>query len=118
MREPPAIEAYGGGGFRIAGRRCEGSVLILDDEVRPFRPRRLEETTAEDFAPAISRPEVSEFVLLGTGARLAPAPKAVREALQEVGIGLEVMSTGEACRLYNLLAAEGRRIAAALILVD
>ena len=56
-------------------------------------------------------------MLLGTGETVSPAPRTVREALQAAGIGLEVMSTPEACRLYNVLAAEGRRIACALIAI-
>jgi uncharacterized protein len=58
-----------------------------------------------------------EFVVLGLGSQIAPPPKAVREALAGARIGLEVMDTPSAVRLYNVLASEGRRIAAALIAV-
>lgn len=115
MREAPAIDAYGGGGFRISGVRREGSVLIFEDQVAPFAPRAVGELTTADFKPVLERPTACEFVLLGAGPTPRPAPRVVREALWAAGVGLEVMSTAEACRLYNVLASEGRLIAAALI---
>jgi len=54
-------------------------------------------------------------VLLGTGARNGLPPRAVRDGLRAAGIGLEFMDTPAAARLYNVLTAEGRRLAAALI---
>lgn len=118
MREPPSVDAFGGGGFRVGGERIEGSVLILNDDAGPWSPVALAALNTDDFAPVLSAPrEAVEFVLLGTGARIAPAPRPVREALAAAGVGLEVMSTPEACRLYNVLARDGRRIAAALIAV-
>ncbi len=118
MREPPAVEAYGGGGFRVTGERIEGSVLILDDTTRPWAPRALAALTPDDFAEVLAAPRAAvEFVLLGCGARIGPAPRSVRETLAVANLGLEVMSTAEACRLYNVLSRDGRRIAAALLAV-
>lgn len=118
MREAPAIDAYGGGGFRIRGERHDGSVLIFEDRVRPFAPTRLEDLQVEDLGAVLERPSACEFLLLGTGKTLRPAPRAVRETLWSRGLGIEVMSTAEACRLYNVLASEGRLVAAALIALD
>jgi uncharacterized protein len=116
-RQAPAIDGLGGGGFRIAGVRHEGSVLILDDQVRPWNARSLAELGPEHFAQVLSERGAAEFVLLGTGASQGLPPRSVREALQAARIGLEFMDTGAACKLYNYLASEGRRIAAALIAV-
>ena len=118
MRTAPGVEAYGGGGFRIAGDRFEGGVLILDDVVHLWPVSDLKGVTPESLAPvfAIGLAAV-EFVLIGTGATLMPAPRAIRDAVQKAGLGLEVMNTPEACRLYNLMAEDGRRVAAALIAV-
>jgi uncharacterized protein len=116
LREPPAIEAYGGGGFRVNGLRIEGSILILDDLARPWPVASLAELTPQHFDAALTAgPAVVEFVLLGAGAVVAPPPRAVREAMAAAGMGLEVMDTPAACRLYNVLARDGRRLAAALI---
>lgn len=118
MREPPAVEAYGGGGFRVAGQRIDGSLLILDDAARPWPPAALADLTPADFAEVLAASRAAvEFVLLGCGPRVAPAPRPVREALAAAGLGLEVMSTPEASRLYNVLSRDGRRIAAALLAV-
>ena len=118
LRQPPSIDAYGAGGFRVSGERVEGSILILGDVVHPWpvtslaglRPGQIEAVLAA------GRREV-EFLLLGVGARNAPPPADLRKALQAAGIGLEVMDTPAAARVYNVLAAEGRRLAAAIIAV-
>lgn len=117
-RDAPQVDAYGDGGFRLSGARHEGSVLILQDEARSWSVTSMAELTPESFAEvlAVGRRDV-EFVLLGTGKANALPPKAVREALQKAGIGLEFMDTAAAARVYNVLTAEGRRLACALIAV-
>jgi len=118
VRVAPGIEAYGGGGFRVAGERFEGSILILDDVVRLWPALDLKSLTPALFAPVIEAGlQAVEFVLLGAGLTVAPAPRSIREAMQAAGFGLEVMSTVEASRLYNLMAEDGRRVAAALIAI-
>ncbi len=118
LRQPPAIEGYGGGGFRVGGNWVAGSVLILDDVARPWPVSAPAELTPSDFGAVIAAgAAVVEFVLLGTGPAMAPPPKAVRLALHDAGLGIELMDTLAAVRLYNVLAQEGRRVAAALIAV-
>ena len=118
LRQPPVIEAFGGGGFRIAGERCEGSVLILDDAAQPWPVAAMAALQPAHLRAILDAPrEVVELILLGAGPTVALAPRAVREAVQAAALGLEVMSTPEACRMYNYLAGEGRRVAAALIAV-
>lgn len=118
IRQPPSIDAYGGGGFRVAGERREGSLLILADEPRAWPVASAAELTPEHFAEVIAAGARDvEFVLLGIGPSARPAPRPVREALQAAGIGLEVMDTPAAARVYNVIVGEGRRIAAALIAV-
>jgi uncharacterized protein len=117
-RAAPSIEAYGDGGFRLSGERHEGSLLIVGDEPRAWAVGDLAELTLAALQPvmAAGRAEV-EFVLLGVGARNALPPREVREGLRAAGIGLEFMDTPAAARLYNVLTAEGRRVAAALIAI-
>lgn len=117
-RDAPSIDAYGDGGFRLSGVRHEGSVLILGDQAQPWPVRTLAELDEEALATVIAAGrQAVEFVLLGTGARNALPPKVAREALQKAGIGLEFMDTPTAARMYNVLTAEGRRLAAALIAI-
>jgi uncharacterized protein len=118
LRQPPVIEAFGGGGFRIDGQRHDGSVLILADTVHAWPARVLGDATPTALQPALTAsPELVELILLGAGSAMALAPKALRQAATLANLGLEVLSTPEACRMYNYLAGEGRRVAAALIAV-
>ena len=118
IRRPPSIDAYGGGGFRVSGERVEGSILILNDTLRPWPVATREALGVEDIAEVLAAgSRAVEFLLLGIGPKAAPPPPEVRKALQAAGMGLEVMDTATAARLYNVLAAEGRRLAAALIAI-
>jgi uncharacterized protein len=118
LRQPPAIDSYGAGGFRVSAERYEGSILILDDTVRPWPVRSLAELEPHHFHDVVSAGLGRvEIVLLGTGLQTVIAPRPVRDAMAAAGLGLEVMNTPEACRLYNVLAMDGRRVAAALLAV-
>jgi uncharacterized protein len=117
-RDAPVIEAFGAGGFRLSGVRYEGSVLILQDEARPWPVTDLADLALADFEPVLAAGTAEvEFVLLGVGPRNALPPRAVRDGLKAAGIGCEFMDTPGAARLYNYLTSEGRRVAAALIAV-
>ena len=117
-RNAPSIDAYGHGGFRLAGERHEGSVLILKDEPRSWVVKSMADLSLADLQPVLDAGSAEvEFVLLGTGAHSALPAREIREGLRAAGIGLEFMDTPAAARLYNLLTSEGRRVAAALIAV-
>lgn len=92
--------------------------LIVSPEqlLTDWPPQTLAELQAEHWASVLAlRPEV---VLLGTGARLVFPPPAVLSACYQAGIGVEVMDTGAACRTFNILAAEGRNVVAALLQIE
>jgi len=116
LRQPPAIESYGAGGFRVAGAWRPGSLLIVQDQPSDWRPASLAEVGVEDFAAVLTAPVGAvEFVLLGTGAVQALPSRAVRDALRAAGLGLEFMASDTATRLHNVLSSEGRLFATALI---
>ena len=118
MRQPPAIDGFGGGGFRVAGVWRPGSLLILADEPRDWRPASLAELTQADLEAVIAAPAGTvEFVLLGTGRAQSLPPPPVREALRAAGLGLEFMASDAAAKLHNVLASEGRLFATALIAI-
>ncbi|MBP7703916.1 MAG: hypothetical protein KA105_01370 [Caulobacter sp.] len=117
LRQPPSVDAWGGGGFRVAGDWRPGSLLILDDTARPWPAVSLAELSMDHFAEVLANRSAVEFVLLGTGLTQGLPPRAVRDGLKAAGIGLEFMSTEAAARTYNIVASEGRRVAAALIAV-
>jgi uncharacterized protein len=118
LRQPPSIDAYGGGGFRVSGQRVEGSILILNDILSPWPVSAMAELDPASIAPILAAGIAQvEFLLLGIGPKVAPPPPALRQALQAAGMGLEVMDTATASRVYNVLVSEGRRLAAALIAI-
>lgn len=117
-RDAPTIDAYGDGGFRLAGARHEGSVLILADEARAWDVAAMADLQLSDFQAVLDAGvQAVEFVLLGTGPRNALPPREVRDGLRAAGLGLEFMDTAAAAKLYNLLTSEGRKLAAALIAI-
>lgn len=114
----PPIDAFGDGGFRVAGARREGHILIIDGTTKAWSvdadPRAM---TPGDFKAFLDRADKPDMVVLGLGDRLVHPPAEVRKAFREAGVGLEVLDTATACRTYNLLAGEARRVCAALIAV-
>jgi uncharacterized protein len=112
------IEAYGNGGFRFADMSHRGSILCLPSGIHGWEPANPEALTEADFGKLLAEAGDVQILLVGTGKELRPLPKALREALRAAGISSDPMSTGAAVRTYNVLLAEERAVAAALIAVD
>jgi uncharacterized protein len=110
------IEAYGGGGFVIAGARIASSVLVWPDRAAAWRAVAAADIGEQSLAPLFAAP-LPEILIVGCGPRFLPAPVALRAAIRARGPALEWMDTGAACRTFNVLLAEGRPVAAALIAV-
>jgi uncharacterized protein len=108
------IESYGPAGFRVSGAVHAGSILVFPDRTEAWPVAALAELTPGHFDALAAHGDV-EIVLLGCGARMGLVPAALRQALRDMGIVLDPMDTGAACRTYNVLLAEERRVAAALI---
>jgi uncharacterized protein len=89
-------------------------VLILPDRTIEWPVGALAELTEASLAEVARHGEI-DILILGTGARMGPVPGALRVALKQSGVVIEPMDTGAACRTYNVLIAEDRRVAAALI---
>ncbi len=113
------IAAHGGGGFAFAGMRHRGSILATPTGVRPLSAATLDDlgegALTALFEELAERPGSIEFFIVGAGERLAPAPKPLRTALREAGLRFDIMATGPALRVYNVMQSERRRVAAALI---
>jgi uncharacterized protein len=105
------IERYGPSGFRVSGTIYLGPVIVFPDRTEAWTEAVV---TAEALAPVVAHGGV-ELLLLGLGRRMAPIAQAVRLSLKAAGIAVEPMDTGAACRTYNVLLAEDRRVAAALL---
>lgn len=114
----PPIDAYGNGGFRFADMSHRGSILILPSGVYGWEVAEPAELGVGSFSRVFAEGRSIELLVLGIGPSLRWPPDAVRTAFRAQGIGLEVMDTGAAARTYNVLLAEDRAVAAALIAVD
>ncbi|RLJ60254.1 uncharacterized protein BCF46_0452 [Litoreibacter meonggei] len=104
----PPIDGYGPGFFRIGGEVVQGGQLLLPTE-------RFAWGGFDDRETILSRAKLLDVLFIGTGPEITHIPKALRDALDEVEIGVELMATPTACRTYNVLLSEGRRVGAALI---
>ncbi len=111
------IDAYGNGGFRFAGMSHRGSLLLLPSGVHAWPVIGFDGLAAADFARVFGEAETIDFLLLGTGSRQHFPSTEIRDAFAAADLGLEMMNTGAACRTYNVLLAEQRAVAAALIAV-
>ncbi|MFO0997470.1 MAG: Mth938-like domain-containing protein [Alphaproteobacteria bacterium] len=111
----PLIDSYGPGRFRVGGIDYAGSILVLPTGAAPWPVATLPALSIESLAPITAPGAGVDILLLGCGARPAAVAPALRQALKSARVALEAMDTGAACRTYNLLAGEGRRVAAALI---
>jgi len=102
------VDGYGPGFFRIGGAVIHGAVLVLPDGVCGW-------DGFADPAPLLAAADQLDVVFVGTGADIAHLPDAFRTALENAGLGVEPMSSPAACRTFNILLSEGRRVALALL---
>lgn len=112
------IQGYGGGGFRIGGEALSGSVVVLPDRSFAWPVRSYEELSVASFGELLAADSAIEVLLIGCGARMGMPRPDIRDALKEHAIVPEWMDTGAACRTFNVLLAEDRAVAAALIAVE
>ena len=105
------IRTYGPGRFLIGEREWRQAVLVTPTLTVAWQAVSAEELAVDLLKDA---PQV-EVLVVGCGARSVFVAPTKRSAFRDAGVGLEVVDTGAACRIYNVLLAEGRRVAAALI---
>lgn len=112
------IDAYGAGGFRFAGMSHRGSLLCLPDGIHGWPVVRAEEIDRQSLAPVFAQSDRIDVLIVGTGVDLVPLLRPLKTELSAARIVAEPMSTGAAVRTFNVLLAEERAVAAALIAVD
>lgn len=110
------IRSYAPGSVTINDRMYTQSLIVTPDRVVDWPPASFNDLSAAHFEMlAELRPEV---MILGTGTKLRFPPTSLTRALVEANVGLEVMDTGAACRTYNILMGDGRRVVAALLMIE
>jgi uncharacterized protein len=113
------IESYGDGRFRVTGAVHQGSILVFPDRTLAWPITESAALTEESLAGVAAAGDAGaiDLLLIGCGARMSLIPAKLRAGLRAHGVVIESMDTGAAARTYNVLAAEGRKVAAALIAV-
>jgi uncharacterized protein len=109
------IRAFEPGRVRIGQQWWTGNLIVTAEAiVSDWQPDRPERVTAADLAPALAHNP--ELVIVGAGTGAICPDVALMQEMAALSVGLEYMQTAAACRTYNVLVHEGRRVAAALIL--
>jgi uncharacterized protein len=107
------VTGFGPGWVRVGTQEYRSGIVLTPDAVTVWSPTGFDALTEADFAGLLAH--TPEIVLLGTGSTLRfPHPRLTR-TIAEARVGLEVMDTPAACRTFNILAGEGRKVVAALI---
>jgi uncharacterized protein len=113
-----AIDAYGNGGFRFAGMSHKGSLLCLPTGMQAWDVAVASGLSLESLAPVFEAADRIDVLFIGLGSDIAPIDPAIRAALRQHQVIVEAVGTGGAVRTYNVLLAEQRSVAAALIAVE
>jgi len=113
----PFIQGYGAGRFRVGGTLLTGSVIVLPDRAEPWAVTDPGAVTLASLAPVVAAASSLDLLLLGCGAAPFIPAAELRDELRRLGVTVEAMDTGAACRTFNVLLAEDRRVVAALIAV-
>ncbi len=107
--ERQVIQSYGDGGFRVSNARHDGAIIVTAGRTIAWADAGIATLAPDSIAAEI------DVLVIGCGARAAFVTPAMREAFKRRGVALEVADTPAACRTYNILLSEGRRVAAALL---
>ena len=102
------VDGYGPGFFRIGGEVVQGAVIILPSGISGWGG-------FYDRARLLEKADEIDVLFIGTGAEIAPIPRDLRTALEAAGLGVEIAASPAACRTYNVLLAEGRRVGLAAL---
>lgn len=111
------IDAHGNGGFRFADMSHRGSLLLLPSGIYGWEMDETMPLSVENFRRVLDDAADIEVLLVGTGSKLRPLPAELKAALKAKGIASDPMGTGAAIRTFNIMLAEQRAVAAALIAV-
>ncbi|WP_422370230.1 Mth938-like domain-containing protein [Hoeflea sp.] len=111
------IDAYGNGGFRFAEMSHRGSILCMPSGIHGWDATEAQPLEKGLFEKVLAEAGDIEVLLVGTGSTIRPLPADLKAALRAMNISSDPMSTGAAVRTFNVMLAESRAVAAALIAV-
>jgi len=109
------ITSYGEGSFVINNEEYNGSIILSPNSVFKWEIESFENISTKELKYIEElNPEI---LIIGCGDTHQPIPIEIRKHFDDLNIGVEIMTTGAACRTYNVLLAEGREVIAALVKV-
>lgn len=114
------IQSYANGTFKVSGETFDHPIIVSVDSVEPWDIAQISdisELNTQHFEGLAEKSDEIDVVLLGSGEKMAILTPELRISLKKMGLSVESMDTGAACRTYNVLMAEGRRVVAALMMV-
>ena len=111
------ITGYGAGQFKVSGTSYSGSIIVFPDRVIVWSMTENNTISLAHIVPVLEAEGTLDILLIGCHARQKAMPAQIKNTLREAGISLEIMDTGAAVRTYNVLLAEGRNVAAALVAI-
>lgn len=109
------IQSYGSGRFKVSQIAYEGSIVVLPGRTISWDVASLDDVNLDSLAPVLGEDPRIEILLIGCGAMMQLLPRELSQTCRQQGLAIDAMDTGAACRTYNILAAEGRRVAAGLV---
>lgn len=109
------IDGYAPGQFCVSGVWRAGGQIVFPDHTVPWNETVFAALTLDSFSAVVGATPPVEILLLGCGAKANLLPRVLRQELRAAGVVVDAMDSGAACRTYNVLLAEGRRVAAALL---
>jgi uncharacterized protein len=115
---PAPIDAYGDGGFRFGGMSHRGSLLCFPDGIWAWPVASVADLTEVSLAPVFAHGDAIDVFIIGAGRDPWLLPERLRALFRARSISVDVMATGPAVRIYNILLAEDRRAGVGLIAVD
>lgn len=116
-KDRQVVESYGDWQFKVSGQQFQGSVLVFPERSESWPVTSFDALSYESLLPVVEAGNI-DVLLIGCGPRMRMVPAELRSELRAQGVSIEPMDTGAACRSYNVLLAEGRGVAAALIAIE
>lgn len=109
------IQSYGGDGFKISGDFYGHNLIVTIDQIVGWPVQSFDDLNKDSFSQILPVKDSIDVIFLGTGKTFKMPPKEIRDAWRAQGLRIEPMDTGAACRSYNVLMTDGRRVASALL---
>jgi uncharacterized protein len=109
------IQSYGPGRFQVSQQEYTSSLIVAPSWITVWEIETFDQISPESLSKIAEHEAEIEVLLIGVGERMQPPSGLVRNAMRKIGVSVDTMDTGAACRTYNLLMGDGRRVAAALL---